>query len=128
VGRLEDRLGEFFCELRHRAAEDSARAERSRLEREQREREQQRELERRRVREIERARTERLLRDAGDWRRAQDVRAYLRALRDRLDELSGSERERIAVWVEWGEARVARMDSVQKTELIEGLDDGGSSG
>jgi hypothetical protein len=122
AGALGTQLPSVLRELEDRAAEDAARAERRRLEEVERERERERALHRQRLAEIEQARAERLFNGAALWRRVEDARSYIAALRTRLDDLDPSERERIERWIEWAEAYLRASDPVENTKLIQGVE------
>jgi hypothetical protein len=122
-GALPEKLVSFFPALERRADEDDRRvAERARRE-EERLREEAERLERELHARIEKTREERLAGEIDAWRLANDVRAYVGALRSRLDKLDEADRTRIAEWCSWAEAWAERSDPTLNASHVRGLDD-----
>jgi hypothetical protein len=66
-------------------------------------------------------RVTRLLDEIAAWRRAQDVRGYIAALRSNRDDLGPQDRERISGWCDWADEWERRTDPTQSTSLVRGL-------
>jgi len=116
-GDLEDKLDSLFETLEVRAEDDVRAARQAAIRAEaQRRAAQARELELERQR-IERARAERLVGQADAWRRCEDVRGYLAALRTAIEDADPSAREGLEAWCGWGEAWLAETDPLRRGRL-----------
>jgi hypothetical protein len=71
----------------------------------------------------EAARRERLLAEVGEWRRSEEIRAYLSALEKRLRALDHEDRVRISQWCRWAIELADERDPSRHSSLIVGLDD-----
>ncbi|HEX9711280.1 MAG TPA: hypothetical protein VGB52_01865 [Actinomycetota bacterium] len=123
-GSLESKFIRVLDELEARAARDDVRdLERARQERERqrlvREREEHERLER-----IEEGNRKRLSAEVQAWRRAEEIRDYIAALRKRAISLSEIERARIEGWCDWAEQLASDVDPLQNIEAIPGLNGG----
>lgn len=133
-GRLEDLLGEVIWAVdeaarslvghRARLAEQSRLAEIARKEAEERERERQRRAEEERQRREREAREaahrkaleDDLLRMANEWREADVVRSFLRAVEARLPEPERS--SDLRRWLTWATAHAESLDPLRAPERI----------
>lgn len=117
-GGLEGKLPGLFAELERRAAEDDERArERVRAYEERIRREHER-MEQERQARIERARATRLSEEIEAWRLAQEIRAYVAALRSSLDRVEGEDRKRITAWCHWAERFSLQTDPTLNLERV----------
>lgn len=120
---LEAKLDSVLRALRARADADVVLAnERARADEQRRREAIERQAREQRDR-IEQARGERLIAEAAAWRRAAELRAYVAAMRARLDGLEPHESDRLRAWIAWAEDYVERTDPITYPELIRGLDD-----
>jgi hypothetical protein len=74
-------------------------------------------------RRIEDARYKRATHEISAWQTARDLLTYSAALRERLDHLPPSERDRIEEWCKWVDHCSRRSDPTHNTSLIVGIDD-----
>ncbi|HZO36729.1 MAG TPA: hypothetical protein VFB41_07630 [Solirubrobacteraceae bacterium] len=122
-GALETKLASIIESLAARADADDARAIEAARAAEQRRQTEAARAAHERQRRIENARLERLLAEVQAWRSAQDVRAYISALRADLDEMAYDDRRRVEPWCDWAEEWSSRVDPTSSPGLIRGLSD-----
>lgn len=120
---LEAQLPLLFDELERRAAEDDHRAEERARQQAELQRQEEQRFERELRERIENTRVSRLSAEITSWRLAQETRAYIAALRQRLAALEPEERERIAAWCDWADSWSRRGDPTINTRRIRGVDD-----
>lgn len=108
--RLVEAVGEARAVRRMREADRRRWEEQERLRREQAERER-----------AERARVEALLTDVGAWRRANDLRAYITAVEERVADRGQptDARPELARWLTWARELADRLDPI--THTLNGL-------
>jgi len=108
---LEEQLNSFVVGLIQDAAEKKARS--LRWERERKEAEERRriaeEAEKRRQAELKRI--AQLERDADDWDKSQRLRAYIRAVEERVGQPCGDD---IKAWLEWAKGHADRLDPLNR--------------
>jgi len=122
-GPLEAKLASVFVELERRADEDDARAIAFARAAEERHKAKLVRLERQRQARLEQQRVERLRGEIDTWRFAAEVRAYVAALRDRLEEVDDEHRERLERWCDWAEAWAEAADPTINVSRGVGLED-----
>lgn len=108
--RLEDRLPVIVHEIELRAAAEEDRAHRAEREREDLQREWEQVHEAASFEACEQHRAKALIGQVEQWRQANEVDAYLRAMASRIEELEGEERTAAMEWLGWARGFRARMD------------------
>lgn len=112
-GSLDNKLHEVLAGLAPAAAAIKAhREECERRRKAEEERAARRREEERRVAHQRRLRA-RLVRAAGQWERAQRLRAFQTAVSARLDELSPPQREKADTWLRWVDEQIDKLDPLQ---------------
>lgn len=108
---LNDRLNEFVVELHREAQRRKAnRIEREREELERQER-RRRQLESERQHEEEAARIRQLEIHVANWRKANDIREFLKSFVETYERTKDFQSDRpIQEWIEWASAQADRMD------------------
>jgi len=115
-GRLEDCLNAFVSGL----VKASVRKRVERLERERREREWQEEMRRReesaRLRREEEARVKALEENAASWKRSQEIRAYIQAVKEAAVRQQGQipAGSGLEKWLKWASDQADRLDPLVK--------------
>lgn len=107
---LEDRLPIFLQEIELRAASEEDRARRAEREREERQREWDRVHEAAKIEAREEHRAKALIRQVEQWKQANEVDAYVRAMAARIEALEGEERTAAMEWLDWARGFRARID------------------
>lgn len=117
TGRLEDRLNAFVSGL----VKASVRKKAERLERERRERERREEMRRReecaRLHREEEARVKALEEHAASWKKSQEIRAYIQAVKEAAVRQQGQipEGSGLEKWLKWASGQTDRLDPVAKS-------------
>jgi hypothetical protein len=121
-GPLEPKLNALLTELEQRAVID----EKRKREWQRREAARQRQLEEERARarrqELERQRVARLREEIEAWQLAQQVDAYVAALRTTIDEVPTERRNVIQEWCDWAEGWASKTNPARCSELVRGLE------
>lgn len=107
---MERRLGEVMVSLRQHAAWRKAERDKAKLREERLQLELQRRAELRARVEAERRAVEELEEQAANWRRAEQIRAYVAAVERCAGALSSREQ---AEWAEWARAYADRLDPLR---------------
>jgi hypothetical protein len=119
VQRIENRLNAFIAGFIQAAGR--VHAERLKREQEEREREERRRRneEIRKLQEIEQARLDKLLQQAQDWNKAQQIRAFVNEVVSR-ESLNADDKE-CAIgsneWIEWALAQADRLDPLSDSPV-----------
>lgn len=112
--RLEDRLPLVLQEMELRAAREEERARHAEREREERQREWERVHEAAKIEAREAHRAKALIGQVEQWRQANEIDAYLRAMAARIEELEGEKRTDAEGWLNWTRDFGGRIDPLSK--------------
>ena len=108
--RLEDRLPVFLLEIELRAAGEEERVRRAEREHEELRREWQQVHEAAKIEARDDHRAKALIAQVEQWKQANEVDSYVRAMAARIEALEGKERTAAKEWLDWARGFRVRID------------------